>query len=599
MSTNPADVRSFIGFKEAHEALHANKSPRYCRLEELERWVDGTQYHHKVPWFAPVDVPLWDRAPCIVYPVVQIASSSNCDLVFGEGGPKFSTKPGEDESDDDDPEDGGLDEEESAAVDRLIAEYHKACRFVSASREIYVDGQGKATGVAIYGVRNGKPTADIQPAKWCTPTFDTDRCTVLSLEVRYPYLEQYQVKPSGEWAVRAKIYRRVIDATRDVTYKPADARPDGREPESWVEDVAITHGFGFCPVVWYPFMRGHMPVNEIDGKAIHRLLPNEILAHDIARSQWHRGALLSEPQPWETGVDADHNPTDSGRPALVQSTPRGGEPGDDNPINGGYVTGGTGGSGSARKRGPGWVWRYPNPDTKLGVLTYPGESLKAQQDNCSDLRIKLQEALCVVFLDPENIKFAATTSGKALEAIKQKQIDRCTQHRDDLRDNFLLPSVDMQMRIAATVGDGLKIRGLKKALPVLKKCMGPDGWNGPTIHVKWPDWFKPDVTEQNTVVTMIVAALKAGVITKRIALEKIAPIFSIENVTAALEEIEAKDAENKAHEADLAHAAGNLLNGAPPGKRNAAGQDPPPGARPGSGAPARPTPKQPRGAPAG
>jgi len=122
-----------------------------------------------------------------------------------------------------------------------------------------------------------------------------------------------------------------------------------------------------------------------------------------------------------------------------------------------------------RKKGPGYVWRYPNTETRVEYLTVPATALKVLDENARDLRIKLQEALGVVFLDPENIKFAATTSGKALEAIKQKQIDRCDQYRDDLTDNFLLPTLDMQLRIAHKLGAGLRVPGIDKVQAMLAK----------------------------------------------------------------------------------------------------------------------------------
>jgi hypothetical protein len=319
---------------------------------------------------------------------------------------------------------------------------------------------GCGTTVGIHGVRNGKPFANALPAKWCSPEFDGDG-NVTKLEIRYPFLEEYKER-DGIWKVRVKLYRRVIDDASDTTYMPAEAREDGAEP-SWAVDPSqtLSHNLGFCPVVWYPFVKGCAPVNQIDGHAIHELILDEIQGHDIARSQWHRCALLSEPQICEIGVAPGYNPTEIGRAASVPSSDADGR------ITGRYQMGPS--SNPARKKGPGHVWQYGDPETKVEVLTFPADALKAQQDNCSDLRIKIQESMCVVFLDPENIKFAATTSGKALEAIKQKQVDRCDQYRDDLRDNFLLPSVSMQLRIAQKTGLGLKVPGMKKALPILNK----------------------------------------------------------------------------------------------------------------------------------
>jgi len=453
----------FDGIEQANKAALANMSPRYRRLEALERWVEGRQYEGKPNWWSD-GVPLWEREPCIVYPIVQIAIQSNVDLVLGEGrAPDFSSKPGEDEDDDE----SGLGEEDSEALDRFIAEYHRVSRFRAHCRDAFAAAQGCGTTIAIHGARAGKPFADLIPAKWGTPKFDVSGA-VIELEIRYPYFEEYRTQ-SGAWAVRAKLYRRVIDAQTDTTFLPADADINGKEP-AWKEDPerVYKHSFGFCPVIWYAFMRGSVAVNVFDGQAIHALLTNEIHGHDLALSQRHRCALLSEPQVIEIGVDSDHNPTEPGRAAVVSASEHGGRITATNPQKGNYDTGG-GSSGPVRKKGPSYVWRYPNENTKVEYLTVPAAALEALDNNARDLRIKLQQALGVVLLDPENIAAVRNLSGKALEALKQKQIDRCDQFRDDLRDNFLLPSVDMQLRIAHKLGPALKVSGVEEVQQLLSK----------------------------------------------------------------------------------------------------------------------------------
>jgi hypothetical protein len=454
--------QNYEGADAVPRIVQANTSPRYKRLEELERWVEGTQYNsRKCDWFDD-SVPLWERRPCIVYPAVALAISSYVDLLFGEGRfPAFSSRPGENEEDDE----AGLDEQSSKILDRFISKHHDLCAFRSYCREALNAAMGTGTAVGIHGHRNGKPFAELIPSKWGTPTFDANGA-VTSLEIRYPYVEEYK-QANGKWAVRVKLYRRVIDEKDDTTFLPADASEDGREP-NWTKDTtkSVTHALGFCPVVWYAFMKGCAPVNVIDGRAIHALTTDEILQHDIARSQWHRCALMSEPQMCEIGVVPGYNPTDIGRTAVIPSTEHGGKAGPNNPTVGHWEIGKPV---SARKKGPGYVNQYPDPNTKVEMLETPAGALEAQQVNTSDLRLKVQEALCVVFLDPENIKFAATTSGKALEAIKQKQIDRCGQYRDDLRDRWLRPNIDMQLRIAHRVGKALKVPMITKVLPILSK----------------------------------------------------------------------------------------------------------------------------------
>ena len=536
----------------ADKAFTANLSPRYCRLESFEKWADGRQYDGMQSWWDDSgDKPLWERAPAICYPVVDIAAGSFVDLLLGEGRyPEFTTKPSEDES----TEDNGLSPEDSALIDRFIRETHRLCRFRAYSRDALYTGMVSSSTAAIHGVRNGKPFVDLVPAKWCEPELGLEG-EVLKLEVRYPYQEQYK-DGNGKWTVRTRLYRRVIDVKRDVEYLPGDAREDGIEP-AWVENKArsVDHGLGFCPAIWYPFMRGCVPVNEIDGKPIHRHVTDEIRQHDIARSQWHRGALMSEPQPYEIGVTPGYSPTDIGRTAGIPSSEDGkatfqNQEQLDRLKASGKVTGSYGGSAptrAARKKGPGWVWQYSDPKTQVGVLTYPGEALKAQEDNCRDLRMKLQESLAVIFLDPDSIKFAATTSGKALQAIKQKQIDRCGQYRDDLDQRLFEPSVSMQLRIAQRVlanKQKLKTPGAAKCRDILNAMIVDGEWQPPTVYTQWGSYYEPDPTEQETIVRMALAALEAGVpmVTLELAVQKIAPIFGIENVAALLKTLESERA---------------------------------------------------------
>lgn len=560
---------------EANKAFQANLSPRYTQLESLEKWAQGRQYDSKQGWFDDSgDVPLWERAPAVVYPVVDIAASSFVDLLLGEGRyPDFTTKPSEDESD----EDNGLSPEDSAAIDRFIRETHRICRFRAYSRDALYTAMVSGSTAAIHGVRNGKPFVDLVPAKWCEPELGQEG-EVLKLEVRYPYQEQFKNR-SGKWEVRTRLYRRVIDDKRDVEYLPGDARTDGAEP-SWVENKArsVDHGLGFCPVVWYPFMRGCVPVNEVDGKPIHKHITDEIHQHDIARSQWHRGALLSEPQICEIGVQPGFSPTAIGRMPEVFASADGkatfNSPEELARLQSrGVIRSGYGGDQpkQARKKGPGFPWQYPNPETKVEILTYPGEALKAQEDNCRDLRIKLQESLAVVFLDPESIKFAATTSGKALQAIKQKQIDRCGQYRDDVEQRLFETSVSMQLRIAQqwlARKQKLRTPGAAKVKPILDTMFQDGEWQPPTVYTQWGAYFDADPAEQQTIVSMVVAALDSGVplLTVEAAVKKLAPIFGIENVAAFLGALEeerqkrTKEAANKfAAEQGALHAAAKKL----------------------------------------
>ncbi len=563
------------GYAEAVKRYRGNLSPRAKRLIELESYVKCTQYDGRPSWWS-LDVPLQERAPCVVYPVARIAVNSNTDLMLGEGRyPELTTKIAEDEADDE----NGLSAEQSKTVDRFLREYHRVCRFKAGARESFNAGQSTGSVACIHGVRSGKPFQDLIPAKWCEPELDQEG-NVLKLVIQYPYLEQYQDR-AGDWCVRAKVYRRVIDDSSDVEFHPADAPENPSTQIAWKRNPqrSVDHRLGFCPVIWYPFMRGCQPINVIDGEAIHSSLYQEIEAHDFALSMRHRAALYAgDPQFVEIGVEQGYNPSDSGRTAMLPATPAGGQPSDDNPVVGGFLLG----SKQARKRGSSQVYQYENPDTKVELVTLPGDALDSLNQNAHDLRMKLQEALAVVFLDPENIKFAVTTSGKALAAIKQRQLDRCDQYRDDFADKYFEPSVSMQLRIAYTVisrGEKLRVPGAKQVKSLLSKFVSDGQWQVPSLQVIWGDYFKPDPEDQQKIVSMVISALGSPIpiLTQTLALQKIAPIFGIENIAAVQEQLEEEQQARDDRALEKAKAEQSALHDLEAGMNEDRGRAAPPG----------------------
>lgn len=453
------------GYEDAVRVVRANMSPRATRMALLERFVEGTQYEGLPNFFAEDQkVPLLERAPCIVYPIVRSAIDSNVDLLLGDGRfPTLTSRPDEDSAFEDE---GELPEDESDVLDKFVAQLHKASRFRAVARQVFAAAQGEGSGCAVLGVRAGTPFIETVKARWCEPKFDLARNVIL-LVIQYPFIET--VKVNGAWKSKAKLYRRVITERQDITFVPADARADGNDDVDWVQDQSQTvdHGLGFCPVVWYAHMRGCVAVSDPDGRAIHEQLLDEIRAHDYVLSQRHRAALYAgDPQWTEAGVEKGFSPsplTRKGHPTTLH----GGKPSVDNPSTGSFREPERVRKG--RKKGPGDVWQYDSPDVKVTLHTLPGDALKAIDEHAHDLRQKIAESLCVVFMDPENVKFAATVSGKALETLKQRQLDRCDQYRSDFGDMFIVPATSMLLRIVSRLGEGVRVPGVSKALPILQK----------------------------------------------------------------------------------------------------------------------------------
>jgi hypothetical protein len=544
------------GAEEAQRALQANRSPRYCRLNELERWVDTTQYdHRKHDFFADTEEapPLRERRPCIAYPVVRSAIDSNVDLCFGEG--KFPAIVLTDGDDGEGAEDK-LSEDTRETIDNGITKLIQAAKLKPVFRGAMVAAQACGTAVGIVGARDGVPFVELEQAKRCTAKFGPDGC-VTSLEVLYPYTVEIK-QTDGTWLIEARLYRRVVDESRDVTYKPVKAPLDGRKV-TWVEDPdrSVVHGLGFCPVVWYAHMVGVTTAEQVDGVPIHAHCLDEIEALDFGLSQWHRASFYAgDPLIVETGV-ANGRPMADGvglGDRAVPSSLSGGPLADKNPENGSYVAAHGGHRKPARKKGPGMVWSYSSKDSKVDILALPGDALKVIQDNCRDLREKVAESLGVVFSDPDTVRFASALSGKAQQMLRQRQLDRCDQYRDDIGDGFVIPVVQMLLRLCRTLGTGIKSRAIRDAAKASEKL-----GEKPGITLRWGDYYAPEPAEEKATAEALAAIDKIVPLPMRIKLQKLARILDIENVDAVLEEIEAEQEEREAKAQEQAEAGAKAL----------------------------------------
>lgn len=563
------DLRGLQGYADAVKVFEANVSPRYRALTNLDDWANGRQYEGLPGWFT-TERPLWERAPCIVYLLTKESIESKVDLVLGEGRfPEITTSPGEGDPLSDAEagaaqDQAGISKEDSQKLDAFIGRALTQARYYAASRECLHHAQEVSSSVLIFGVRKKKLFCDTTKAQWCEPTLDVDG-TVLRLEIKYPYLDAYK-DDFGKWKVRVKYFRRVIDDKTDTTFKPGEANSQGKEPD-WEADPeqVFQHGFGFCPVIWYPFMRGCSTANQIDGNAPHELLLDEIRALDFSLSQRHRAALTAgDPQWTECGVQPGYNPTQPGRTTVVPMTERGGAISPSNPEMRGMGWQDGGPTQPARMKSPGVVWQYPDKDTKVELHSLPAEALKAIADHAGDLRMKVCEMLAHVPLDPDAITHIRQLSAKALESLRKRELNRCDRIRDDFGDACLIPSVQMLLRICsmyASRPSELNLAGLRKVASILKRYVA----NDVTLRLVWGDYDDPDPQEEQLIVTTTATAKKEGLITDRMAMAKIQDIYAIENVDEAVKALQEEKAQRQAdamdQQASLEHAVSKLAKG--------------------------------------
>lgn len=502
--------------QNAIKLVRAAESERSARIARLESYVNGTQYRHLANWNT-ADCPIWDRAPCVIWSAPAGAISSNEDLLLGDGRyPTITSNPGEDSDDE-----GELGEEQSEALDAFVDKLSDATKLRARFRQLYAGAQGAGSCCAVVSIIKGKPDIKAVPVRRCEPKLDDDG-SVLSLEIRYPYVGKTS---KGESV--ALWYRRVIDAEWDTVYLPELIGRDGTLPDGWRVDATQTkqHGFGFCPVAWHAFRAEASIFASIDGTAIHEDCLGQLDAFNYEASTRHKGALHSLPQIVEIGVQPGYNPTGEPRGPSV-------------PGKGGTEYTSQVAPKGSRKKGPGNVWQYSDPNAKVSQLLIPGDALQAIADTMTELRARVCEDLAWVPLNPEDVKYASSVSGKALEVLRSRQINRVAKDRDGFGD-FMLDVLNLLLRVCQKLGPGaVKVPGLAKAMPILSSMATADGWQPAPLTLKWGEWFVPSAEDEKAVVESAIAAWEKGAITTLTLVERIARIFKIEDTTRYVEQLE-------------------------------------------------------------
>jgi hypothetical protein len=531
---------------ELNARLIAGQSPRFRRIGQLQSYYDGTAYAGRVPYMAQSDVPVLERAPVIVYPIVESACKSYASLCLGDGKfPVFSTGTSEDDQALDPT--FGLGDDESKLFDSVTRKIVEQSRLAAVSQQVFQSALTASSACVVVSLNRGQFRLTQLDVKACTPTFNAQNPDELdSLEVTYRYVEDRWEASTATWVKAVMVYRRVIDRIADTTFVPVEVASQTDYPLPGTPDKTktVAHGFGFCPVVWYALLQPAADAMTMDGTAIHASVLDQIDAINLALSARHRAAIYSsDPQLWETGVDANTNVGAQGRTAIPTKK-------DDGWGNALYPKVRSG----ARKKGVGQVWQYENPDSKIGQLVLPGDALQAIADHIADLRSKICEALGVVFIDPATLRGTADISGKALAVIYANQIARCNQYREDFGRRFLLRALSVMFRIVTVVTSGIYLAGIDKMRPVLARFATPQGWFDPSIQLKWGEYFEVSDVDEATRVATTIAAFQGSLITDESALQHIKPIFGIDNVTQYLATLQAQRVQKQADALAIAQA---------------------------------------------
>jgi hypothetical protein len=596
------------GYAQAVQAIRAHTPPRTTELDKLERYVAGTQYHGMPDWLTAKDKPLIERGPNVVDPIVRKAIASYLDLMLGAGRWPAITSGAEEDDEPFDPR-LKLSDDDSKALDQALRAVESQTKLQTAACDALEAAMSCGTVLTLASVRKGRLTLENLPAKHAEPKWSkADPDKLDAVEIRYPFLERYYDKQERKWAVRAMLYRRVIDEQQDTTYRPQPAPTDGDEPKAWSADPAqtIEHGFGFCPVIWYRFDRRCPKAGETDGRAIHAQLLGKIDALCRACSQHNRAGLYAgDPSLVEIGVDTKHVAAPTGQLARPVAefdhvTKDGQKQTQTWNLRGGAPQVGC-------KSGVGVTRRYPPNDGKVEVklMTLPADALDSLAKDRDDLRSQIAEALCWVRADMSTmtgprgggINFN-TVSGVALRWLFRKQTARCDSYRDDFGDGWLLPVVGLLLRIVRHYAgrDGLYLAGAAEIGALVGRFLLPvtlpggeqaQEWFAPQLRLDWGEYFADTAEDCERIAKQAREDYGAGLITLRSAVERIAEQYGIENLDEYLDTLK-KEKDERAeglHKAIDALQNGQAQEG--PGGMGAGAQAQP-GADGAAGSPAKP-----------
>lgn len=500
-------------------------TPRQQRLNQLWGWYTALQYEtRRTDWDGrphadPVDreaiatagflppgfydaggqtLPIKYRRPSAPYHLVRVIVDRMTGLLFSERRHPYVRVDG----------------------DTLTEDYLAALIDVSRlwAAALQARSYGGAMGSVAMGFQfvDGKPVVEVHDPRWLFPEFaDRAALKLARIEKRYQFPLEVRDYKTGLWVEVPHWYRRVIDAERDVLYAPVPVG-DGDEPD-WDEYVEreVTHGFGFCPVVWIQ----NTPVqDEIDGD------PD---AHGTYEMIEVIDALMAQAN---LGVTMNCDPT----LAIVTEAELGSI---------------TKGSSSAIKLPPG---------SSVNYLELGGSGPRAAVELAERLRAMVLEVAQVVLDHPNTASRTATE----IERVYSSMLAKADVLREQYGERGVKPLLEMMVSAAKRVqtprvvvlDDGREI--VQRGAVVLPdrvmrvggsversaRQLGPGG----LLRLQWRGYFEPGIQDAQQAAAAAATAKAAGLLDDEHAVSFAAEFFRVDDPAKMLDAIRSQQTRQQA-----------------------------------------------------
>ena len=348
------------------------------------------------------------------------------------------------------------------------------------ARMVQARTYGGAMGAVAVGFKflKGRAVVEVHDPRWLHPKFKSrDSFELKALEKRYMYPQEEQ-DHTGKWSEVWYWYRRIIDEKTDIVFKPVKV-DDGEEPV-WLIAQQVTHGFGFCPVVWAQ----NLPVDDaLDGDPDCHGVYEAVEQMDGLLAQANRGTVANCDPTLMLSTDQDFSTVKKGSDNAIRLEK----------------------GGSAR------------------YLEISASGIKQAMDQVQKLRGYVLEVAQCVLDHPET---SAARTATEIDRAYSSMLTKADILREQYGEHLIKPLIEMMVSAAVQVMQSTQpVAGKGVVTPILDIPVKEAGETselravlaeaklrgGGLLRLKWPRYFQPSLDATQKAVAAAVQA-KAGVL---------------------------------------------------------------------------------------